>query len=215
MLLAAVLAVAPTTFPPPVDARGSSAPPNRRGIGMMVGAGVLGVGWIGMTAVPTATDPSTARRADREGPLLCIESCYAGPRFHGIGAPILVGSMALLGSGMHRLGRYHRVRDANAGATGGSRRKSRVVLGTGVALLGGGAVTLVVSQLLGHVAPLPSELARVSVREAGWWTAGTLGLAGAALTGYAHGRIRAERGRVEVAPSVGRDSAGVSLRGTF
>lgn len=179
---------------------------------MMIGAGALGIAWIALKATATANDPAIARDVDRNG-RLCIESCYIGTLFNSVSAPLLVGSMGLLGGGMHRLGVHHGFRDDDAG---GSRRRSGIMLASGIALLGGGVVTFVGSQVIGHSAAMPNEASAVTVREVGWWSAGLMGLSGAALTGYAHGRLRADRARrVAVAPSIGPRFAGVSMGGTF
>ena len=205
-LLAGVLAI-PTPTRPPRDPPGS--PSERIGDNMIVMGAVLGAAWIGAKAYVTAVDPGIAIHYDRTG-TTPWKNPYAGPLVHGPSAPVLITSMGLLGGGMRRLGVHHAWRDGDAGW---STRKSKIVLATGIALLGVGAVTFVSGLRISYAMGLPSELSGVVLREIGWWGAAAFGWSGAMLTGYAHGRLLAERRRkLIVAPDVGWGALGLSGR---
>lgn len=181
-----------------------------RGIGLMTVSGALGLGWLGTKLVVTANDPRTAREIERDPSSArdCVESCYNSFTFHLIGAPLLVGSMAFLGGGLHVYGRWR-------GETG--RRSSLspgAAAGLGAGALLGGALTLVATQVAAR--GNDDHTQSVALLEVGWWSAGILGLTGAGMLGYSHGLERGRRRpRLSVAPTMSRTFMGLGVSGRF
>ncbi len=92
-----MLSLAAPPAPPP-------EPPAHRYEGIaLIGTGwVMAAGWLATKLAVTASDPAEARRGPRD----CEGRCYKGPLLHAVGAPLLVGSMALLGVGLRRYSRH-------------------------------------------------------------------------------------------------------------
>ncbi len=189
----------------------------RRAIGLGVAAGVFGVAWMAMKGTSTSSDISLGREIEsgRFDPDECVESCSIGPLFNGIGAVLLVGSAAFLGSSLHAHGRRLGRQDRGLGR---SVRTGRIVAGVGGGLIASGLALLTVGLVTGSGSGY--ALKSVGVREMGWWSVTVLGLSGAALAGFGHGIVRGKRergsaARVTFMPTLSRTGFGVALLGRF
>jgi hypothetical protein len=207
---------APVEAAPPIPA------PRRRGIGLFIAGGILGAVGLPLKIVATTSDTSTAREYDAGliDPDDCVESCYAGPLFNVISAPLLITSASLVSGGLSLHGRWAAHRDV-------ARRRppyllrTRLMTGLGAGLIVAGVATFIGSRfaLQGpHASASASGF--VSIRELGWWSAvigiyGGAGLVGYG-TGYRAGRRTAEPKRqAQVAPLVSPQLMGVGVSGRF
>lgn len=196
--------------------------PRRRGIGLMIAGGVLGLAGFPLKIVASSSDRRVAREIDSGVASTddCVESCYVGPLFNVIAAPLLVTSAGLVGGGLGVHGRWLAHRDVARGRPDPLVR-TRALTGVGLGLVGAGVVTFVASRIvLRGPQASASATGYVSIRELGWW-GGILGvyvgsgLAGHAM-GYRSGRRAADpRLRAQLAPMLSLDRVGVSISGRF
>jgi hypothetical protein len=213
--------VAPPVVAPTQPIVATPPPPRARGIGMFVGAALVG-------GIGSAFRLGGTIRAIRavEHP----ETCWGGggcavPSMLGgatVGTPLLLVSAGLLGGGMGLRGRLraHDEQFHDLPAHARPRVRLPLVRGLGWALFGGGVGLWGASRLIVWAA-CDTDACRVGGWESTFYLSGALIVAGMVLGPYetAHRRYQARhRPRahdVALVPTASREHAGLSLTGRF
>jgi hypothetical protein len=197
-------------LPTPASPRRFQPPPPRyRGTGMLVASGIVGAGALGLKLWSTAL----VYQSLDDGWFGGAEAAVYPSLFYN---PLFGISLGLLGGGMGMRGQWRAHVDTFGGDAPERRFWVRPALGW--SLFGAGVGSWALTRVIGWLAPNMNAVQRAAFLELTYY--GSLGLStsGMALGAFGSGYRRMERlfgTPVAIAPSLGRDHAGLSISGRF